>query len=306
MSPDDIKATIIQGHNILPQQVLQAKVYLLANMSGNTRQMVDAFVEEHGGGRGGQVVITPDTDQNEVVLLVARWWSLNDAARQAIWSLIGSGALVPGSERLEDRGMSLGWEIRTGGGASSSSWDFGPSIPGPVTVRTTAIPVALTDGDLYLASLDLDSLDPGVADSLRSAVRCFRHDFFLPAQVMLARAAEGAWVLAAEAVVRDAPDDPTSRPISKALAGQPAFHALPSQVDQAYRQPCHQGLVATAGVRPQEILDAATWTDAVRRARNAVHLDNEPPLPATWESTAALFMGAVPNLRRLSKIAAAG
>ena len=157
----------------------------------------------------------------------------------------------------------------------------------------------LTDGDLYLRSLDVPGLDESIAESLRTAVACFRADLYLPAQVMLARAAEGAWTLLGEALVAHASTETAAQAVGRDLERGLHFKNLADRVAVLYSHSAYAEVVLASGIRPAALRDTQVWTEALREARNAVHHDVDAPLPATWETMAALLMGAVPNLRRL-------
>lgn len=66
-----------------------------------------------------------------------------------------------------------------------------------------------------------------------------------------------------------------------------------------YTHAAYFDVVKASGVSHADLRGAMVWTEALREARNAVHHGTAAPPPATWETTAALLMGAVPNLRLL-------
>jgi hypothetical protein len=297
----EIEHAVTGAVAVTPSLVFQAKAYLVAHASGNTTQMVDAFVAEMGATLIQPVVIHPSADHDAIVRAVARWISCQTAAREAVWALIGSGALVPRSDRMDQPGLDVQWStVVPGSGGSSSGWRFGDAIPIPALVSlASAGATHLTDGDLYLASLDLPDLDDKVAESLREAVACFRHDLFTPAQVMLGRAAEGCWTLLGEALVLAAPGETAAQAVGRELGRGLHFAHLPERVATLYTNSAYAGVVAASGVSHADLRGIRVWTDALREARNAVHHAADAPLPATWETTAVLLMGAVPNLRGL-------
>lgn len=301
MTPDEIELAIRAQVEVTPALLLQAKAHLVAHASGRTQQMVDAFVVDMRAALADPVVIHPSTDHDAIARGVARWLSCQRAAREAVWALIGTGALVPVSDRLEQRSLRVGWTtVITGSGGSTSGWHFGESIAVPSEVAlTTTGATHLTDGDLYLGSLNLPDLDVKIAESLREAVTCFRHDLYIPSQVMLGRAAEGAWTLLGEALVAAAPTETAAISVGKGLANGMPFARLPDRVSTLYTQAGYAHVVAASGVSHADLRGVLIWTEALREARNAVHHTVDAPLPATWETTAALLMGVIPNLRRL-------
>lgn len=301
MNAPEIEQAVRSAIAVTPSLVFQAKAYLVAHASGHTTQMVDGFVAEMGATLIQPVVIHPSADYNAVVRAVARWLSCQTAAREAVWALIGSGALVPRSDRMDQPGLDVQWTtVVPGSGGSSSGWRFGDAIPIPARVSlASAGATHLTDGDLYLASLDLPDLDSKVAESLREAVACFRHDLFTPAQVMLGRAAEGCWTLLGEALVLAAPGETAAQAVGRELGRGLHFAHLPERVATLYTNTAYAGVVAAGGVSHADLRGIRVWTEALREARNAVHHATDAPLPATWETTAVLLMGALPNLRGL-------
>ena len=301
MDAGEIEHAVRGAVAVQPSLVFQAKAYLVAHVSGYTTQMVDAFVAEMGATLIQPVVIHRSADHNAVVRAVARWLSCQTAAREAVWALIGSGALVPQSDRMEQPQLDVAWTtVVPGSGGSASGWRFGDAIPIPARVSLASAAVGhLTDGDLYLAGLDLPELDSKVAESLREAVACFRHDLFTPAQVMLGRAAEGCWTLLGEALVAAAPADTAAQAVGRDLARGIHFRHLPERVATLYTNTAYADVAAASKVSHADLRGVRVWTEALREARNAVHHAADAPLPATWETTAALLMGAVPNLRAL-------
>ena len=301
MNHDEIEQAIRSAVAVTPALVFQAKAYLVAHASGDTAQMVDAFVAAMGATLTQPVVIHGSTDHDGVVRDVARWLSHQTAAREAVWSLIGTGALVPRSDRIEQPEFQVAWTtVVPGSSGSSSGWRFGDTIPVPARVSLSAAGATrLTDGDLYLVGLDLPDLDSKVAESLREAVTCFRHDLFTPSQVMLGRATEGCWTLLGEALVAAAPSETAAKAVGRELTKGLHFAQLPDRVCSLYTNTVYSGVVAASGVTHADLRGIRIWTEALREARNAVHHAADAPLPATWETTAVLLMGAVPNLRGL-------
>jgi hypothetical protein len=59
----------------------------------------------------------------------------------------------------------------------------------------------LADGDLYLHSLSIPNLHPAAADYLQQAIKCFRHELYLPAVAMLGSASEVAWTALGESLI---------------------------------------------------------------------------------------------------------
>jgi hypothetical protein len=307
MNDDEFKRAIEAAVDVSPSLVFQAKAHLVAHASGYGDQMVAAFVDHMGSTLIQPVVIHQSADPRAVVAAVARWLSCQRAAREAIWALIGSGAVVPLTAQMDDPSLHVGWTtVVPGSGGSSSGWDFGRAIPVPSRLSLgSAGPTHLTDGDLFLATLDLPGLDERVAGSLHAAVACFRHDLYLPAQVMLGRAAEGCWIVLAHALIEAVPATTEASKMRALLDERAGFARLLSAAVDLYAHAAVKPIRKAADVSLDRLQETRVWTDAVREARNAVHPATDAPLPATWETTAALLMGAVPNVRRLWVVAEA-
>ncbi len=307
MNPDEIQAAIQRAVKVTPVLVFAAKAHLIANASGGTPQMIEAFVADIGATLPQPVVIDRSIEPAGVIHDVARWLACQVAAREAVWALIGAGALVPRSVDLEAADLNVAWTtVIPGSGGHSSGWHFGPAIPIPSQVSLPSSGAThLTDGDLFLATLDLPDVDPKISESLREAFTCFRHDLYTPAQVMLGRAAEGARILLGDALVAAAPTESAAISVGRDLKRGLHFARLPDRVVTLYTNAADARIVASSGVSHADLRGVLVWTEALREARNAVHHAIDAPLPATWETTATLLMGAVPSLRRLWAVTAA-
>jgi hypothetical protein len=304
MSYTDIEQAIKGAVEVTPALVFQAKAYLVSHTSGYTGPMIDLFAAEMGGTFVQPVVVHPSADQDAVVRSVARWLSCQSAAREAVWALIGAGVLIPRSGAMNEPELSVSWTtVVSGSSGTSSGWRFGKAIPVPDQVSlSVAGSTPLTDGDLFLSSLNVVDVDPQVSESLREAVTCFRHDLFVPAQVMLGRAMEGCWTILGEALVAAAPQETAAQGLGRQLAKGLHFAQLPERVVALYTNLVYDDLAKASYVTSSNLHDIALWTDALRQSRNAVHHANDSTLRATWETTAALLMGTVPNVRALYAI----
>jgi len=293
---------------VTPALVFQAKAYLIAHAPGRTSELNAGFVADLGAGLISPIVIHASADHAAVVRDVASWLACQVAVGEAVWALGGAGALVPRSPGSDAPDLRIAWTtVIPGSGGDSSGWNFDAfAIPVPAVVALPSSGATqLTDGDLYLRTLDLADLDQTIAESLRSAVACFRSDLYLPAQIMLGRAAEGAWTLLGEALVAAGPTEPAAVSVGRDLARGIHFARLPERVANLYTHAAYAGVVATSGVRVADLRGALNWTEALREARNAVHHGTAAPVLATWETTAVLLMGAVPTLRVLWNLRAA-
>ena len=139
-----------------------------------------------------------------------------------------------------------------------------------------------------------------IGSSLRDAVACFRADLYLPALAMLAKAAEGLWVLCADTLAFEAPDDVRTQRLSEDIERKLHFANLVDRATELFaRQDLFGELAKRAGVTLVEVREAREWTTVVRDSRNVLHFDVAEPVPNTYEKTAALMLAAVPHMRVL-------
>jgi len=287
------------------QLLLLAKVSLTEHCTGEMQSQVDAFVASLDARYPNPVVIHPSVDVEAAIAGLARNMSAKIALAEALWSLIGAGILVPRGGNSSPR-MDVGWTtVIPGGSGSSSGWNFEDlAVPMPsrfsLAPSRAAAPTHLSDGDLYLATFE-EPLHPLVDEAIRDAVRCLRADLYLPALAMLGKAAEGVWTLFAVALAAAAPADPAAAKLGRDLeSGTIHFATLLRRTADLYsRQDLYGAIARASDASLDAVRSAREWTEVVRDSRNVVHFTVATPVPNTYEKAAALFLGAVPNLRVL-------
>jgi hypothetical protein len=297
----EIRARIAVGAQLL----LLAKVSLTEHCTGEMQSQVDAFVASLDARHANPVVIHPTADVEAAIAGVAKNMSAKIALGEALWALIGAGILVPRAGNGSPR-MDVAWTtVIPGSGGSSSGWNFedlAVPMPGRFSLAPSraAVPTHLTDGDLYLATFE-EAVHPLVDEVIRDAVRCLRADLYLPALAMLGKAAEGIWTLCAAALAAAAPNDPGAAKLGRDLeSGTTHFANLLKRTADLYtRQDLFGEIAKASGASLDEVRSAREWTEVVRDSRNVVHFTVATPVPNTYEKAAALFLGAVPNLRVL-------
>jgi len=228
------------------------------------------------------------------------------ALGEAVWGLIGTGVIVPRSGGTTVPPMHVGWTtVIPGSGGSSSGWNFEDlAVPLPdrfsLAPSRAALPTHLTDGDLYLATLN-EEVHPLVAEAIRDAVRRLRADLYLPALAMLAKAAEGLWALFAAGLAAAASGEPAAARLGREVeGGRLHFAQLVDKTTSLYaRQDLYGSIAHASGASLDEVRRVREWTEVVRDSRNVLHFTAATPVPNTYEKTAALFLGAVPNFRLL-------
>lgn len=299
---DSILAAVVVDH----ATIAAAKAYLRGAGSSDTDSILRGFAEHVIGGPLEQpVIVHPSRDLDAATARVARWIAAQRALAAALWALIGSGDLVPVGAFSEGRAIFVSWTtVIPGSGGDSSGWNFGglPVLPQGVE-PTRGLPA---DPDLYLRDLGEFNLDATVVESLRQAVACFRADLFLPAQVMLGRAIEGAWITTGVALARSPVAPAHAAKVGDELeAGSVPLVKIPGRVRSLATDLAYAPFLKAAGVTREDLERADVWTDVLRRARNAVHHGAEAAPAATWETTTALLMGIGAHLRVLNALATA-
>lgn len=303
--PASVEQEIRERIEVDAQLLLLAKVSLTEHCTGEMQSQVDAFVASLDARHANPVVIHPTVDVEAAIAGLARNMSAKIALGEALWALIGAGILVPRGGNSSPR-MDVAWTtVIPGSGGSSSGWNFEDlAIPMPgrfsLSPSRAAAPTHLSDGDLYLATFE-EAVHPLVDEAIRDAVRCLRANLYLPALAMLGKAAEGVWTLFAAALAAAAPNDPGAAKLGRDVeSGGMHFATLLRRTAGLYeRQDLFRAIATASGASLDEVRSAREWTEVVRDSRNVVHFTVGTPVPNTYEKAAALFLGAVPNLRVL-------
>ena len=264
--------------------------------------LLAAYVSDQGlGDLHVEYDLEPDEDQ---LRRVADSISHRLAFSYGLWELIHAGALIQGHGAVESKEVSVGYKHQHGG----ASWKF-PELRH--SLPPAVLPLAggygrtpLTDGDLFLDSLGVDDLHPGVTEALREAVRCYRHDLLTATLAMLMAAAEGVWVGLARVLVEALPGHSKVQKLKKLVEGD--FVSIARRVNQVAEVLQDKNLagelLVSAGVRTHAVHDATDWTHRVRDSRNVLHWDYDPEMPNTHEKVSLLMLGTAPALRTLSRI----
>jgi hypothetical protein len=300
--------------SVTPQMVTIAKAFFLKNFAEDTSQMVNKFLQAMEAQMPESVIIHQSADTEGAIKKAAEAISWMLAGSEAIWGLISSGLLIPGSSPIPLPLLrNLNWvEGVPDYICTRSSWDLTDiSVPIPSKVlrppsASVSLQQPLSDPDLFLHSLDIKNIHAEVKESLEEAVRCFRHELYIACLAMLGKASEGAWIelglKLADAVpsntavnarkIRDTLEDPYVG-IGKKIMETLRLYEMKDIYSEVYKK---------SGVKIQDLRNAVIWADCVRESRNSVHYGVEPSMPNTYEKVAALLIGAVPHLRLLYQI----
>ena len=321
MNESEAKKLILERTVVTPQRVVVAKAIVLSacQKTSSSDDLIAAVLEANGVVMPKQVVIHPSVDPVSALMAAgdALSWSL--AAKEAIWSLIHGGYLIPMAD-LHGSAPSIGWTtVIPGSGGHSSGWSFEElTIPVPNQVRRAPSLIGsndqfLAEPDLYLHTLGIPNMHAEVASAFREAVRCFRHELFTAALTMLGKASEGAWLELGASLLPYVPSNQQSIfNKQRAVLEDPmvgTYRKIEAVLTVFDRQDIFSPLSALSGIKPRELHTVAVWSDSVRDSRNTIHFGVSPATPNTYEKVAALLIGTAPNVRilyRLKEAAEAG
>ena len=302
---------------VTPQMVVLSKAIVLEAAKATTRtaELVDQVTRANGAVLPQQVVLHPSVDVLAAVVGVASALSWQMAAKEAIWSLIHGGLLLPLSETIHGGEVGVGWTtVVPGSAGESAGWRFDETnllIPDMVRRAPSAGASGqfLSDPDLYLHSLGVGNMHQDIRQAFTEAVKCFRVELFTAALTMLGKASEGSWLELGRGLVARTPAAEAKRFAKQQATLEDTNAGTMKKVEAVIAIYEHhdlfKDLVQSSEVRPQRLKEVAVWSDAVRDSRNTIHFGVEAALPNTYEKLAALLIGAVPNVRTLYRVKAA-
>jgi len=314
MNESEARKIILDRTLVTPQRVVIAKAIILnaCQKTSSTDDLIAAVLKANDVTIPKQVVIHPNVDSMPALLYAgdALSWSL--AAKEAIWSLIHAGYLIPMAD-LHGSAPSIGWTtVIPGSGGTSSGWSFDEfTIPVHSRVRRAPSSVGsndqfLAEPDLYLHTLGIPNMHAEVASAFREAVKCFRHELFTAALTMLGKASEGAWLELGASLLAYVPSSQqTSFSKQRAVLEDPmmgTFRKIEAILTVFDRQDIFGPVSALSGIKPKELRIVTVWSDSVRDSRNTIHFGVSPTTPNTYEKVAALLIGAAPSVRILYHI----
>ncbi len=316
MNPDQGLKLLESLIVVTPQRVSIAKAFILKNFDPDTRKLVSNLLQANEAVLPKEIVFHSSVNTEELIKKAAEGLSWTLVGCEAIWGLISAGLLIPTTTDLRHIFQGLSWTtVVPGSGGHSGGWrleHLSVGVPQSVLLPrsvTSQEHQPLSDPDLFLHTMQIPNIHREVEESLREAVRCFRHELYLGCLAMLGKASEGAWV---ELGLRLAKSVPPGSSVdgekTKAKLEDPNVGIGKKIVEtlRLYERADVFGAIhKTSGVTIQDLRNAVIWADGVRESRNSVHYGVQPSMPNTYEKVAALLIGAVPHLRLLYRIDAA-
>ena len=315
--PDEITKQIEDMVKVKRQRVILAKKFFQERFNNRTccvegecyqtKTMIEALLNSENVKMPTEVIIQIEggimNDATRIMMQTAAEsisWTI--AGCEAIWGLFTANLLFPSEESprlvclVENPGYSQSGQS---GRLSFKRSSFRIWEEVQFSRSNIMDDQVLSDPDLFLQTLNIQSLHRDVEEALRESVRCFRHELYLASLTMLGRATEGAWI---EAGMRLASHNSSGAELEKFLLNQ--FKGIGEKIgrirkffnntDQAFR--------TTLGVSTQDLETVAAWSDLVRDSRNSIHYGAVPSMPNTYEKIATLLLGAVTHFRLLYKI----
>ncbi len=313
MNPEQIKQRLVEKVSVTTQMVTYAKAFFLDNFQTDVSVLLNKLLENVEATKPEQVVIHRSVDTEGMVSQVAKSISWRLAGCEAIWGLLASNCLIPGTSDLLHDGTTIGWTtVVPGSGGQSAGWNleqFSIPVPRKVLMRPSGVDPSerpLSDPDLYLHELGIGGLDKDIESSLRESVNCFKHELFLGCLALLGRASEGAWIELGLALASAVPQGSPMKGEKIKETMEDPFVGIGKKIMEVLktyeRKDVFNGVYRNSGYKPSDLKSCAVWSDAVRESRNSIHYGAKPAMSNSYEKVAALLIGAVPNLKVIYSI----
>ena len=306
MNQDDAYKEILDLVSVGHQHVVIAKSFIVREFNPSTRALLEDFMTHVEADKPEKVMIHESVDLDPQLKKIAAYLGWQMAIGEAVWGLIGSGVLLPGHSGYFDiQTTSQGWSnFAPGDSGTSSSWTFDQlTITVPVFLRLAPSlqdddELALSDGDLFLAEIDIPNLGEEISSALNDAVECFRNDLYLPSLAMLGMASEGSWIelgisLLDYADAASAIAEEKSAAIRERIRSR--YESVPAKIDEIVklyrRADVFEEVISKSGYKARALEEIVIWSNVVRDSRNAIHYGTEATVENTYEKAATLLLG---------------
>lgn len=298
MSPDEAGKQIVAALGVTREDVARAKSWLLSSETGHTHELVDRWLTEQ------KLVVPKDVNTDlpncgDLLIPIARAYSVRLAFYQAVWELVNAGELIPAGSPTSWE-ASLGYRTSHGGGGIPLK-QIRCSYPQTIERSPFASEVA-ADPDIFLQGSGCKNLHPGILEAIEQALGCFRRGLYMPATAMLAAAAEATWTECGIAVAKKLGNAKLESVVNDQLA---SVSKKVTEIRKALEQPDGKVLLKAAGQHAAKVTDAEVWTTTLRDRRNALHWGKAKSFVADHGETGTLLMAAPMHLGTLEAIRAA-
>ena len=306
MNQDNAYQEILDLVSVVHQDVVIAKSFIAKEFNSSTKALLEEFMAHVEADKPEKVLIHESVDLDPQLKKVAMYLGWQMAFGEAVRGLIGSSVLLPRqSDHLDIKTTNQGWSnFVSGGSGTSSTWTFDQlTISVPAFLRLAPSlqdddELALSDGDLFLAEIDIPNLGAEVSSALNDAVECFRNDLYLPSLAMLGMASEGSWIELGISLI-DYADAASAIDEEKSAAIKGNLHSrhvsVPAKIDEIvelYRRADVFGeVISRSGYKAQALEEIVNWSNVVRDSRNAIHYGTQASVINTYEKAATLLLG---------------
>jgi hypothetical protein len=301
MRPDEARQRVIETVQPTTQHVVIAKQYLLSRPleSGRPTEILKLFVRHIQVQMPDVLTFNASTDATPLIAQVGTSITWQLAFHEAVWDLIHAGELLVVASQLEDVTPYVqifeGYPGR-GGARGEIYGEFTMAFPqGIIRSRITDRKHTLASPDLYLAELNVAVIHEDIRFALLEAVRCFKHELYLSAVVMIGRAAEGAWTEVGNAL---------QTTLSATKLADPLLHIGKriNDTEKILETKDGREYLKRAGVSIDGLHAVVNWSHLVRDARNAVHYGTTSSTQNNYEKAAVLLLSTIPNIRFLYQL----
>jgi hypothetical protein len=187
MSPDEASKQILSALAVTREDIARAKNWLMKSRTGRIQELVEEWLNE-------QKLIVPkevNTDLpncGELLVPIARAYSVRLAFYQAVWELVSMAELIP-AEGFTSWEASLAYRTSNyAGGIALRAVRC--SFPQAIE-RIPFASAPSTDPDIFLEGVNCKQLHSGILEAIEQALACFRRGLYMPATAMLAAGRRG-------------------------------------------------------------------------------------------------------------------
>lgn len=294
MSPDQAGTFITSQISVTREDIARAKSWIVRAQGTNVSGMSDEWLRQ----QNIVEIRSVDTDAAncpEILVGIARTYSIRLSFYHAIWELINAGLIVA-SEPHNRWAPSLEYKTsHYAGGIQMPSVGF----PHPSKIVRLHSANEPADADIFLEGIDCKTLHTGIVEAIEQALVCFRRALYMPATAMLAAAAEATWHECGAAVATNLCDAKLTATLSDPFV---SIARIVTEVRQALAHKNAKALLQKAGLTIHQVVDAEIWTTALRERRNALHWGKAKSFIADHAETGTLMMAAPQHMKALEAI----
>jgi hypothetical protein len=312
MNVTEVHDYIVKHICVRQSDIIVAKKYIERYISScpcaETGILIESFLKENGNPIPKNIALDDEINRASIIDNAVKAISWKNAAIEAIWGLIHNNVLYPKGHGLHDTTYTLSYSSHGSSGGGIPFTNLFIPVPQHVmrSYSTVCIPKQpLTDPDLFLGEIDIPNLADDIKDSLKEAVKCFRHDLYTPALAMLGRASEGAWIELGLALANALPPELADKAEKIRQDMDDPKSSVANKIKKLRGYCNHEELKAIIKASGGSLSDldmAVTWSDNVRDSRNAVHYVVNLAMKNTYEKIAALLIGSAPVIRNIYTI----